>query len=144
MLLRYAILLTALAAPALAQPADPAVAIRSALTGWMADFNARRTSDVCNLFAPDLRFDASGMPERGYREMCAQLRRVLTDPARRYAYALEIKEILVSGDLAVVRLGWTLTLTRPGAAKTVSKETAMDVFRQQPDGSWKIIRFIVF
>ena len=60
-------------------------------------------------------------------------------------YSLAINEILVSGDLAVVRLTWTLRITRndtPGEA--VSREQGMDVFRRQPDGSWKIIRYLAY
>jgi steroid delta-isomerase len=58
---------------------------------------------------------------------------------------LAIKEIIVSGDLAVVRLVWTLKVTGidlPG--EVVSEEPGMDVFRKQPDGSWKIIRYIAY
>jgi steroid delta-isomerase len=135
-----------LASAALAQSTDAAeAAIRKALTQWMADFNTRNTRTVCDLFAPDLRFDYQGVSERGYRAICDQLQHALNDPKRTYNYALDIKEILVSGDLAVVRLVWTLKVSGNGVAKeTVSEETGMDVFRQRPNGSWKIIRFIAY
>ncbi len=56
---------------------------------------------------------------------------------------LGIKEILVSGDLAAVRLVWTLTVATVGVAKTATAdEPGMDVFRKQPDGTWKIVRYI--
>lgn len=49
----------------------------------------------------------------------------------------------MSGDLAVVRLVWTLTVATVGVAKTaIADEPGMDVFRKQPDGTWKIVRYI--
>jgi ketosteroid isomerase-like protein len=54
-----------------------------------------------------------------------------------------IHEILVSGDLAVVRLTWTLTAEKNGAREATAEE-GMDVFRRAPDGVWSILRFIAF
>jgi steroid delta-isomerase len=133
------------AAQAAAQPADAESAIRAALTKWAADFNAGRSQTVCDLFSRDLRYDYRGHPERNYRDICDLLQRSLSDRTKRYAYTLAIKEILVSGELAVVRLVWTLTVTRPdGSGETVTQEPGMDVFRKQPDGAWKIIRYIAY
>jgi steroid delta-isomerase len=127
-----------------AQPAVEAeTAIRGALAKWTADFNARDASKICDLFASDLRYDFRGLPERDYEALCALLRRVLADKSRTFTYSLDIKEIIVSGDLAVVRLVWTSKLNADG--KTVeTKEPGLDVFRRQPDGSWKIARYIAY
>jgi uncharacterized protein (TIGR02246 family) len=138
--------LIALMGPALAQSGSPAeTAIRDALTKWMQAFNAGDTAEVCGLFARDLRYDYRGYPERGFDDICALLQRSLSDRTRQYSYSLRIKEILVSGDLAVVRLVWTLEVKPAGAATgTVSHEPGMDIFRRQPDGSWKIVRYIAY
>ena len=80
--------------------------------------------------------------ERDYEALCSLLHRSLADPTKRLAYAHDIREIIVSGDLAIVRLTWTLTVTMPGAAAVESKEPGLDVFRRQPDGSWKIVRYL--
>jgi steroid delta-isomerase len=132
--------------PAAAQSADPAQdAIRTALLRWTADFNARKSAAICELFAPDLRYDYRGQPERGYREICDLLHRSLSDPAKHYNYSPEIKEVIVSGDIAVVRLVWTLRVSSEGKTDAVvSKETGLDVFRREPGGDWKIIRYIAY
>jgi uncharacterized protein (TIGR02246 family) len=141
-LLAALLALLALAAPSSAQSPDEA-AIRTALAKWTADFNARDASKICDLFAPDLRYDYRGLPERDYEALCALLRRALADTSKTFTYSLDIKEIIVSGDLAVVRLVWTSKLTADG--KTVeTKEPGLDVFRKQPDGSWKIARYIAY
>jgi steroid delta-isomerase len=129
-----------------AQPADKAeAAIREALAKWTADFNARDAARICDLFAPDLVYDYRGFPERDFEALCGLLRRSLADRTKQFTYALEIKEIIVSGDLAIVRLVWTLRTTLPGTSAAVeSKEPGLDVFRRQPDGSWKIARYIAY
>lgn len=119
--------------------------IAAALRQWMADFNAGRADKVCDLFARDLRVDFRGQPERGYAATCRLLKRSLADRTRRYSYSLAIKEILVRGDIAVVRLTWTLTVRpRGGGRPTVSVEPGLDVFRRQADGRWRIIRYMAY
>ncbi len=48
------------------------------------------------------------------------------------------------GDVAVVRLVWTLTITEKDGREIKSVEPGMDVFRQQADGSWKIVRYMAY
>jgi uncharacterized protein (TIGR02246 family) len=119
--------------------------IRAALEDWMGAFNRRDVERVCDLFAPDLIADIQGAPRRTYDSLCAGLRRSLNDPGRSLRYGLDLEEILVSGDLAVARLVWTLTIDpQDGSAPTVDRERGLDVYRRQPDGTWKIARFIVY
>jgi ketosteroid isomerase-like protein len=132
-------------APLSAQSGDQAErTIRAALAKWTNDFNARDTARICDLFAPDLVYDYRGFPERDYPTLCGLLHRSLADPTRTFSYALDIKEIIVSGDMAVVRLVWTLKVTSAGAKTEESREPGLDVFRRQSDGSWKIARYIAY
>ena len=45
--------------------------------------------------------------------------------------------MIVSGDIAVVRLKWTLTAEAKGKKDTTTEE-GIDIFRRQPDGRWSI------
>jgi ketosteroid isomerase-like protein len=117
--------------------------IRHALDQWRADFNARRAAHICDLFAPDLRYDFYGAPERTYPLLCARLRHALADTTQSLHYDLKINEIIVSGNLAIVRLVWTSTVTTNGEQRSTD-ETGLDVFGRQPDGGWKIIRYIAY
>jgi steroid delta-isomerase len=130
---------------AAASNAEAETAVRSALAAWNADFNAGNSETICDLFAPDLRYDYPGFPERGYDEICALLQSSLADRTRTFSYALDIREVIVSGDLAVARLVWTLTV-RPadGGDAVTSREPGMDIFRRQADGGWKIVRYIAY
>jgi uncharacterized protein (TIGR02246 family) len=120
------------------------VAIRSALARWTQDFNNRNAEKACSLFAQDLRYDFRGYPERDYRDICDRMQRSLGDASKTYSYDLDVREIIVSGDIAVVRLVWRLTVTLPNGQQVVSVEPGMDVFRKEPDGTWKIIRYIAY
>ena len=145
-LLTAAMLMLAFLTPLAAEPVDAVAqaAIRARLTQWTDDFNAGKVQESCDLFASDLRYDYRGLPERNYQDMCAGLNRALTDAAKHYSYGLAIKDIFVFGDTAAVRLVWTLTLSSAGAQPKVSHEHGIDVFRLQPDGAWRIVRFVAY
>lgn len=130
------------AAPRAAE--DPAAEIRASLEQWRADFNARRAAHICDLFAPDLRYDFQGLPEQNYSQLCDRLHRKLADQSRTFRYGLTIKEIIVSGSLAVVRLTWASTLTVSYGRSATENEPGLDVFQRQPDGRWQIIRYIAY
>ena len=120
-------------------------AIRDALTRWTADFNARDASRICDLFAADLRYDFRGTPERDYDAMCSALHRALGDRSKTLTYSFDIKEIIVSGDMAIVRLVWTSKLSNSGSGQVIeTKEPGLDVFRRQSDGTWRISRYLAY
>jgi len=123
---------------------DPAADIRAALEHWRSDFNARRAEHICELFAPDLRYDFQGLPEQNYTMLCDRLHRALADHTKSFQYGLRIKEIIVSGSLAVVRLTWISTVTGPDGRGTTDDEQGLDVFQRQADGTWRIVRYIAY
>jgi len=132
-------------APASADSTDAAQnEIRSALEKWRSAFNDRDEDRVCDLFAPDLIANYQGQPERNYTSLCQLLQTSLADRERTYHYSLNINEVLVYRDLAVVRLIWTLEIEKDGASKEIIAEPAVDIFRRQADGSWKISRYLAY
>ena len=123
---------------------DAESAIRAVLVNWTNNFNAGKADVVCDLFDPELRYEYRGFPERGYRDICKLLQSSLADDSKTYAYSLDIQEVLVSGNLAVVRLVWTLKATLGNGQEVTSVEPGMDVFRRAPDGTWKIFRYLAY
>ena len=62
------------------------------------------------------------------------MQRSLSDRTKTYFYSLQIREIIVSGDLAVVRLAWTLKVIPVGSTdEMVSEEPGIDIFRANDD-----------
>lgn len=120
-------------------------AIRAALTAWTEAFNARQTERICDLFARDLIADYRGTPQKTYESLCTGLREAMGDSARRFRYDLTIHEVLVAGDMAVVRLRWDLTVIHTDPPREVrSSDLGLDVFRRQPDGVWRIVRYLAY
>lgn len=118
--------------------------IRRRLEDWAAAFNARDAVAACDLFAPDLSYSLPELSGGTHATMCENLAKSLGRPNVSFSYAPpDIHEIIVSGDLAVVRLTWTLTVEADGEKET-SREEGIDIFRRQPDGRWSIARFIAF
>jgi uncharacterized protein (TIGR02246 family) len=128
----------ALAAPAGAADADD---IRARLAQWTDDFNAGRADAVCDLFSKDAISNYRGQPERTYEEICGLLKTSLADPARDYRYQLDLREIIIAGDIAIVRLTWTLFIS---PLNVTSVEPGMDVFRKEADGKWRIVRYLAY
>jgi ketosteroid isomerase-like protein len=140
----FALILLLAAQTPTARADDAAVEIRQALAQWTDDFNARRTDKVCDLFAADVRADVRGAAERDHAAVCELLVSSLKDGSKHYHYAMDIKEVLVFGDVAVVRVVWTLTIKLGSGASVESVEPGMDIFQKQPDGSWQIIRYMAY
>jgi len=118
--------------------------IRSAVEHWRTAFNARNEQQICDLFAPDLIANYQGEPERDYASLCEMLRAAIRDPYKTYQYSLGINEIMVYGDTAVVRLVWELSVDKAGSPKETIEEPAVDIFRRQTDGGWKISRYLAY
>jgi steroid delta-isomerase len=130
--------LMAVMSPALA---DDAADIRARLEQWTEDFNAKRAEPVCDLFSKELLSTVRGQGDKDYATRCDILTRSLNDAAREYHYELDLHEVIVEGDLAVVRLTWTLFVT---PLNVTAVEPGIDVFRKEADGKWRIIRYLSY
>jgi steroid delta-isomerase len=121
--------------------ADDAAEIRARLETWTEDFNAGRAEAVRDLFSKQAISNYRGQPERTYDEICGLLRTSLADPARDFRYELDLREIIVAGNLGVVRLTWTLFIS---PLNVTSVEPGLDVFQKEADGKWRIIRYLAY
>jgi steroid delta-isomerase len=114
--------------------------IADRLNGFSDAFNARNVSEACDLFAPDLVAIIPLGPDIGRDKLCGNLGRLLSMQDLELQYDRpEIREIIISGDIAVVRVVWRLTAKKGNLADT-TQEGGLDVFRRQPDGRWSIAR----
>lgn len=138
------VLIASTFAPSHADDAVDKAAITQRLQRWTADFNARDAVGVCDLFAPDLAYAIPETAQGTQQTMCGNLAKLLAKTDIQVSYRNpDIHEIIVSGDIAVVRLTWTLTTEANGTRDTTTEE-GMDIFRRQPDGRWSIARFVAF
>jgi|SRR6185369_2895455 len=54
-------------------------------------------------------------------------------------FRLEVKSVVETGDLALVRSDWSLAGTAPGGCLVDLSGRASEVVRRQPDGTWLYI-----
>lgn len=110
------------------------------LKKWSQDFNAKNIQSTCGLFAPDLVASYPGIADKNYEEMCQFLTAALTNKNKNFFYEMPaIQEILIHGDIVVVRLIWTLKITEKNRSNIeVIKEKGLDVFKRQKNGNWRI------
>lgn len=131
--------LACMAVAASAAPPDPQTQIRNALQQWPKDFAAGNAAAVCGLYARDVVATYPGQADRDYAAICGDLTASMKDAQRKFRYdAPKVEVLLISGDLAVARLVWTLRIGGGPDEGAPIYERALDVFRRQPDGSWKL------
>jgi ketosteroid isomerase-like protein len=108
--------------------------IRARLARWVEQFNSGDYVGAAGVWAPDLIGVIPGEPDDSYPREIEGARRAKPGPVR---FALTVDEVLVDGDLAVVRDTWVQT----GNGRD-QKFRSFEVWRRQPDGEWKIARWI--
>ena len=147
----FLLLLVASAAACAAHPphvasADQARAdeaqIRASLAAWVQAFNGGDYARAATVWAPDLDGWSPDGPDDTYAAEQESTRRTPDPKAPRVEFALTVVEVIVSGDLAVVRDQWTQTVAPAGGAASKTTFRSFEVWRRQPDGSWKIARWI--
>jgi ketosteroid isomerase-like protein/catechol 2,3-dioxygenase-like lactoylglutathione lyase family enzyme len=101
--------------------------------------NAHDADGIMAHYSRDVRVSYPGVPDttydvfdRSYRQMLAPTIVTSTVPA--------IDEILVSGDLATIRMVWSTTITDKASGRTSSRQAKdLQVWRRE-SGAWKFFR----
>jgi steroid delta-isomerase len=113
--------------------------IRAKLAEWETAYNAGDRKKTFEIWAPDLVGWYPGIPDVTYAQEKAALDRPAPSGPRATLH-VQIVEVLVSGELAVVRDIWTET--PPGGSASATTIPSFEVWRRQPEGDWKIARWI--
>ncbi|HUJ27601.1 MAG TPA: DUF4440 domain-containing protein [Myxococcales bacterium] len=108
--------------------------IRARLSKWVEQFNGGDCLGAATIWAPDLIGVIPGGPDDTYEREQQGARSAKPGPVK---FELRIDEIMVDGDTAVVRDTWR----QLGGPKVVTFRS-FEVWRRQPDGEWKIARWI--
>ena len=113
--------------------------IRRALDRWVQAANRQDWKAALDVWAPDLIGWYPGMPEITYEREAANAAR--PPSAKTTTFQVTVNEVIVSGPLAVLRDTWVFT-TRSSSVDFTEKVRSFEVWRRQPDNSWKISRWI--
>jgi steroid delta-isomerase len=99
---------------------------------------------IMSHYAKDILLSYPGIPDqdydtlfRGYSEK--------RPPGFTLKTAPTFDEVLISGDLAVLRLNWTTTIRTTDPAREVTRQARdMQVWRRERDGTWVFVRGLHF
>lgn len=128
-------------ATAVSGPERDVAAVRAAVLHSGEAANAADPDAIMALYARDIVLSYPGVPDMDYETLARGYREMVGTPGVTLRTVPRIHEILVSGDLAVVRVTWTTTLTRGEPARSTTRLARdLQVWRREPDGSWKFAR----
>ncbi|HSN17876.1 MAG TPA: nuclear transport factor 2 family protein [Gammaproteobacteria bacterium] len=137
MLLCALLLATSACASGPGQPLRDEAVIRQTLADWLKAFNSGDYAKAAEVWAPDMRGWGDG-GENSYQQEMASARQRPKVANPQVHYALRIDEVMVEGDMAVVHDTWT-EISPTGKARTFP---SFEVWRRQPDRTWKISRWL--
>jgi uncharacterized protein (TIGR02246 family) len=112
--------------------------VEDALRAYQEAFNDGDLDALLALYEPEATFvPQPGQAAAGAAAIRAALGGFLALKGRLEIEALEAKDVVRAGDLALVSGSWTLTGTAPGGEPVTMRGRTTDVLRRQPDGSWR-------
>ena len=117
-------------------------AIREAIRRGAAGFERGDPETIIAHYARDVVLAYPGVPDMDYAFLRKSYEELRTRPASIRARTVPtFDEVLVMGDLAVVRLRWQTTITDTAAGRTTERRMKdLQVWRREPGGQWMFAR----
>ena len=109
--------------------------LREAIELSAAAFNSNDAEAIISQYAPDAILNYPGLPDMDYTTLKKSYEEMVDRPAGSAHTKPQIEEILVSGDLGVIRVMWTTTT--PAGTRRMKD---LQVWRREKDGTWKFAR----
>jgi uncharacterized protein (TIGR02246 family) len=110
-------------------------ALREAIARSAAAFNSNDAEAIISQYAPDAILSYPGLPDLDYETLKKSYAAMVNRPAGSAHTTPTIEEVLVSGDLGVIRVMWTTTT--PEGTRQMKD---LQVWRRDGDGTWKFAR----
>ena len=121
-------------------------AIREAIERGARGFERGDPDAILAHYGRDVVLSYPGVPDQDYETLARAYRELRSRPASVTATTRPtFDEILVSGDLAIVRVRWTTTIRSAATDSTPAREATrwlrdLQVWRRDAAGDWKFIR----
>ncbi|HEY0156545.1 MAG TPA: nuclear transport factor 2 family protein [Thermoanaerobaculia bacterium] len=129
------LLLFAAACATAPNPARDEETLRQAIVRSAAAFNANDAEAIISQYAPDALLSYPGLPDLDYDTLKKSYAEMVKRPAGSAHTTPTIEEVLVSGDLGVIRVRWTTTT--PEGTRQMKD---LQVWRRDRDGTWRFAR----
>lgn len=126
-------------------PPQDVEAIRALVVRSEEAFNAKDPDAIIALYSRDVVLTYPGIPDQDYETLDAGYREMTNLPAGVTVTTVpDIEEIIVSGDLGIVRVTWNTTTVQAEPAQRSTRQLRdLQVWRREPDG-WKFFRGMHF
>ena len=120
--------------------------LRKAILRSAEAFNASDPKAIMAPYARDIVLTYPGIPDMGYDELVKAYDEMTAPrPGVKARTSPEIEEILVSGDLGIIRITWTTTTTETNPPREWTRRMRdLQVWRRESDGTWKFARGMHF
>lgn len=119
--------------------------IRQAVIQTGVAFNERKPDSILVHYAPDILVSYPNVPDTDYAGFAQAFAGLPNRPPGVVSTRPDIHEIIVSGDLAMVRVSWITTTRQTDPVKEVTRRARdMQIWQRQTDGSWKFTRGLWF
>lgn len=113
-------------------------AIRDVIATWLRASAAGDNETVLGLMTEDVVFLVAGRPSFGKAEFAASSNALST---HRIEATSDVREVVISGDLAYARSHLTVTMTPVAGGQSIRRSgPVLSVFRRAPDGRWQLSR----
>jgi len=129
-----------------ASAASDSARIRTAIERGARGFERGMPDSILAHYAPDVILSYPGIPDQDYRTLAQGYSQLPARPSWLSATTTPtFDEILVTRDLAVVRLRWTTTIREAAHDSFVARQTTrylrdLQVWRREPTGEWRFVR----
>lgn len=125
-----------------AYPNETEQAIRQQFEKYMEGIHKKDIDLAMEIFGKDVTGEFQDKPPRNFQDIRKDILKSF-DESESLEY--QIKEIIPSHDLAVVRVDWIVRSLDKNTGKviTVEKERGMDVFKRY-NNEWKIYRYLAY
>ena len=116
--------------------------IREAIVRGARAFEEGDPETILSRYARDIILSYPGIPDSDYETLAKGYAELRKRPATVKATTVPtFDEILVSGDIAIVRVRWTTTIADAAAGRSATRRLKdLQVWRREPDGRWMFIR----
>jgi len=122
-----------------------AEAIRSTISAIANFYNQGTPDSVLIFYAKDIRVSYPGLKDTDYEGFEVAYKQMKNNPGVSTFTRDSIEEIIVSADLAMVRLSWLTTQVYSNPVKTVSwRARDFTIWRRGKNGQWKFSRGMWF
>jgi uncharacterized protein (TIGR02246 family) len=113
-------------------------AIRDLIATWLTASAAGESEKVLSLMSDDVLFLVAGRPPFGKQEFADSQGALAT---HRIEATSDVREVVVSGDLAYARTHLTVTMTPTAGGKPLRRSGAtLSIYRKLGDGRWLLVR----